>query len=116
MSTDLEEQIESAVAKERSKWEKILENAQKVSEDYSIQVESLTSQLQDLRQRHQEQEQQLLNQAPGSTDKVRELEEALMKTRLECLDREKAAFRRAREEGEQALRHEREVMFSLKYS
>jgi hypothetical protein len=53
---------------------------------------------------------------PGSTDKVRELEEALMKTRLECLDREKAAFRRAREKGEQALRHEREVMFSLKYS
>ena len=44
--------------------------------------------------------------------KIKELEDALTRTRLECLDREKAAARRAREEGEQALLRERQVVLA----
>ena len=109
MDVDVEEEIEAAIAKERAKWEKILENAQKVSEDYGQQVANLTSQLQDLRSRFQELESRRPRVSSEESDKIRELEEALTRTRLECLEREKAAVRRAREEGELALRREREV-------
>jgi hypothetical protein len=109
MDVDLEEEIEAAIAKERAKWEKILENAQKVSEDYGQQVENLTSQLQDLRRQFLELESRRPSLSNEESDKIRELEEALTRTRLECLEREKAAARRAREEGELALRREREV-------
>ena len=109
MDVDVEEEIEAAIAKERAKWERILENAQKVSEDYGQQVENLTSQLQDLRRRFQELESRRPSVSNEESDKIRELEEALTRTRLECLEREKAAARRAREEGDLALRREREV-------
>jgi hypothetical protein len=110
MDPDLEEEIETAVAKERAKWEKILENAQKVSDDYGVQVEILTSQLQELRQRFHELEERQSSVPTGAADKIKGLEEALTRARLECLDREKAASRRAREEGELALQREREVI------
>ena len=109
MDADLEEEIEAAVAKERAKWEKILENAQKVSEDYGEQVEKLTSQLQDLRQRFHELEGRRPSLSNDAADKIKGLEEALTRSRLDCLEREKAAARRAREEGELALQREREV-------
>ena len=114
MNSELEEEIEAAVAKERAKWEKILENAQKVSDDYGVQVEALTGQLQELRRLLQEQEakaRQSEQQHPASQEKLKELEDALTRARLDCLEREKAAARRAREEGEIALRQEREVNF-----
>ena len=112
MDADFEEEIEAAVAKERAKWEKILENAQNVSDDYGKQVESLTSQLHDLRQRFQELESRRPSVPDEVAAKIKELEDALTRTRLECLDREKAAARRAREEGEQALLRERQVVLA----
>ena len=106
MDSDIQPKIDEAIAAERSRWEQVLQNAHKVSEEYGVQVEDLTAQVQSLRQKLQEQE---ASHRTSAAERIKDLEEALTRARLECLEREKNVMKQARLESEQALQKERQV-------
>jgi DNA repair exonuclease SbcCD ATPase subunit len=110
----VQEQIDAAVAEERVKWERVISASEQVGDATNEQVEELTKQLATLREKMR-----LLNE-----NKEREFEERLSsrvkdltqshldevrQVRLECLDREKCAVKKLRDEMEAALLAERQA-------
>jgi hypothetical protein len=83
-------------SQERSKWERVLQSSEEAGHAASQQVQELTRQVAELRRRAEEAE-----------DKLTGRDAEITRVRLECLDREKAAVRRAKDEFELALQAER---------
>jgi hypothetical protein len=83
-------------SQERSKWERVLQASEEAGHAASQQLQDLTRQVAELRRRAEEAEEKL---------SARDAE--MTRVRLECLEREKAAVRRTKDEFEQALQAER---------
>ena len=110
----VQEQIDSAVAEERSKWERVISASEKVGDATSQQVEELTKQLVALRDKMKLLDEDKEKEFEGRlSSRVKDITQThldeMRHIRLECLDREKSAVKKVRDDVEAALQAERDA-------
>ena len=108
----VQEQVDAAVAEERVKWERVISASEKVGDATSQQVEELTHQLAGLREKMRLFEEDKEKEFEGRLNaRVKDVThthlDEVRQIRLECLEREKAAAKKVRDEMEAALQAER---------
>ncbi len=108
----VQEQVDAAVSEERVKWERVISASEKVGDATSQQVEELTEQLAALREKMKVFEHDKENEFEGRLNaRVKAVTQThldeVRQIRLECLEREKSAVKKVRDEMEAALQSER---------
>ena len=114
----VQEQVDAAVVEERIKWERVLSASEKVGDATNQQVEDLTQNLASLRDKMRALEEDKEQEFEGRLSRrVKEITQTHMdevrQIRLECLDREKSAVKKVRDEMEAALAAERHASESF---
>ena len=114
----VQEQVDAAVAEERVKWERVISASEKVGDATTQQVEELTTQLGSLRDKLRLIEENKEKEFEGRlSSRIKDLTQShldeVRHVRLECLDREKSAVKKVRDEMEAALQAERNASESF---